>query len=595
MKFKFAGFLKSLLRHVDDSSPARPVAPPTPPAAPSPETPTEFQRRAAAAPANTADATEISIPLASVLTHLPMDLKAKLMSAPQPGQMIALNVETVRQQLAFGTVKVSFGELRRLAPGMFANSGGEHDSRQIVLPLPEILSRLNPALLSRKPVQKVDVGEDISGPFDGRGRGLTFTTQPLKPSAASPSTAELNAQNRPVPFTPPSIIPKPSPIPPRVVTPAPAGDTEVFSFKPRQVAPPVAPAIPMTPAAPVAPPPPQIKDGQNHGNGHTYSNGNGNGSGNGHANSALPPFKFSTAPAAPTPANSSTPRPQPAQSALYVSVDELAENWSPELKNEIQRGGFTNVPLNSAFVETGLKRGRVTMTWKELRSLAKPGSPASPFDELMLELPLKVLAPAFMAAQKSAFAKRKLQVAEEIPNLFFGFPNGNSEAAAPAPAQPAAAPAAAPSLPKPADTNFFTPADKEEAPVLRMAATPQTDFINRQTHPQEVVARALALPGVTGAVVALADGLRVASNVPADLNADAVAAFLPQIFEKVNQSTRELRMGALNNVGFTVGNVPWKIFRVNSIYFAAFGRAGESMPKAQLAGLAAELDRKKQF
>jgi len=40
--------------------------------------------------------------------------------------------------------------------------------------------------------------------------------------------------------------------------------------------------------------------------------------------------------------------------------------------------------------------------------------------------------------------------------------------------------------------------------------------------------------------------------------------------------------------------VPWKIYRVNSVYFAAFGRAGEALPTAQLALLAAELDRKKQ-
>ena len=592
MKLKFAGFFKSLLRHAEDSSPARQVAPPTPPpaAAPPPETPTEFQRRAAAAAApaqnSGANTTEIFIPLASVVTHLPMDLKSKLMSTPQPGQMIALAVETVLQQLAFGSVKISFGELRRLAPGMFANSGGQHDSRQIILPLPEILSRLNPALLSRKPVQKVDVAGEISGPFDGRGRGITFTTQPLKPSAASPTAAELRAQNNPVPFTPPpSIIPKPSPIPPRAITPAPAGDTEVFSFKPRQVAPPVTPAAPITPVAPVFPQPPQIKNGNGNGNGHM-----GHTAGNGNGNSALPPFKFSTAPAASTPANSSAPRPQPAQSVLHVALDELAENWPQELKDEIQCGGFSNVALNSAFVDAGLKRGRVTMTWKELRALARPGSPASPFDDLPLELPLKVLAPAFLGAQKNGFAKRKVQVAEEIPNLFFGFPNGQSDTAA----HPAEQPAAAPVEQKPADTNFFTAADKSDAPVLRMAAAPQTDFINRQAHPQEVVSRALALPGVTGAVVALADGLRVASNVPAELSADAIAAFLPQIFEKVNQSTRELRMGALNNVGFTVGNVPWKIFRVNSIYFAAFGRAGESLPKAQLAGLAAELDRKKQ-
>ncbi len=55
---------------------------------------------------------------------------------------------------------------------------------------------------------------------------------------------------------------------------------------------------------------------------------------------------------------------------------------------------------------------------------------------------------------------------------------------------------------------------------------------------------ALALPGVAGAVVALADGLRVAGQVPSEFNADTVAAFLPQIYERVNQCTRELRMGA---------------------------------------------------
>jgi hypothetical protein len=41
-----------------------------------------------------------------------------------------------------------------------------------------------------------------------------------------------------------------------------------------------------------------------------------------------------------------------------------------------------------------------------------------------------------------------------------------------------------------------------------------------------------------------------------------------------------------------VGQVPWKIFRVNNLFFAAFGGAGEPLPTAQLAALAAELDRK---
>ena len=51
-------------------------------------------------------------------------------------------------------------------------------------------------------------------------------------------------------------------------------------------------------------------------------------------------------------------------------------------------------------------------------------------------------------------------------------------------------------------------------------------------------------------------------------------------------------MGDLNNFNFTVGNVLWKIFWVNAIFFAAFGQAGVPLPTAQLAALAAELDHK---
>ena len=52
-------------------------------------------------------------------------------------------------------------------------------------------------------------------------------------------------------------------------------------------------------------------------------------------------------------------------------------------------------------------------------------------------------------------------------------------------------------------------------------------------------------------------------------------------------------MGELNNLNFTIGNTPWKIFRVNAVYFAAFGQSGQPLPTQQLAVLAGELDRKK--
>jgi len=108
----------------------------------------------------------------------------------------------------------------------------------------------------------------------------------------------------------------------------------------------------------------------------------------------------------------------------------------------------------------------------------------------------------------------------------------------------------------------------------------------------EIVSRAAGLEGVAGALIALPDGLMVASQIAPDLNGETLAAFLPQIFGKLSQCTKELRMGDLNNLNFTVGNVPWKIFRVNAIFFAAFGRAGEPMPTGPLAAMAAELDHK---
>jgi predicted regulator of Ras-like GTPase activity (Roadblock/LC7/MglB family) len=452
--------------------------------------------------------------------------------AVPPGLTINLPIETVTAQLPFGAVKISFGELRQLAPAAFANSGGEHDHKIISLPLGEILPRLNPALLARRSGPKIEVAEEVNGPFGGRGSGVAFTTQPLKTPASAPAPAPLR-------MNPPAALAVP------IASAPPAMQRAVASTPPAQPTRPIssAPVIPTISAAP-----------------------------------------------APAPV---APRPEPASPTIFASLWDLAETWPEELKNEISHSALANVsvPLAGSLVEAGLKRGRVTMAWKQLRTLAKPSSPPSPNDNVELDLPLKVIAPMFFAAQKNLLRTRpKAAVSEEIPNLFFGFPQAAPEPPISVPPKPVEK--------KTSDTNLFVWGDNREAPkaeenVFAPPPVPQTDFTHRQAPPKDVVARAVALPGVVGAVVTLPDGLRVASEAPAEFNADTLAAFIPQIFERMNQSAKELRMGALNNVSFTVGNVPWRIFRVNAVYFAAFGRAGESLPAAQLAALAGELDRKR--
>lgn len=299
---------------------------------------------------------------------------------------------------------------------------------------------------------------------------------------------------------------------------------------------------------------------------------------------------------------------------LNVPLAVLTEGWPEVLRSEIEQLHLleAHLALPMRIIEPALKQGKINFPWKVLRSWIRPATlpTVSAHDGMMLELPLRVIAPLFIAKQKQGGqVQQKVKVNDNIPNLFFGFPQADSApAAVEAPVAtppPAFAPAAEEPetnftpAPKPGvtDTNFYVWGETDELPEIDQSAvkrtTPGTDFLTRYATPNEVVARASALEGVVGALVALPDGLMVASKLSADLNGDTLAAFLPHIFGKVSQCTKELRMGELNNLHFTVGNVPWKIFRVNAIFFAAFGNAGQPLPTAQLAALAAQLDRKK--
>jgi predicted regulator of Ras-like GTPase activity (Roadblock/LC7/MglB family) len=272
-----------------------------------------------------------------------------------------------------------------------------------------------------------------------------------------------------------------------------------------------------------------------------------------------------------------------------LPLTALAEAWPEAVRKEIVDLNLVEakVALPMQSVEQGLKQGRVAFPWKTLRSWLKPAilQSASVHDGTLLDLPLKVVAPLFLSRQRDASKfKHRVSVDEDIPNLFFG-------SAPPAP-DPAANQAT-----DSTDSNYYVWDDSSDtvrmhASEVKRGPSPGTKFMAKYATPNEVVSRAAALDGVAGALIALPDGLMVANQLPPELNGDTLAAFLPQIFGKVSQCTKELRMGELNNLNFTVGNVPWKIFRVNAIYFAAFGRAGEPMPTAPLAALAGELDHK---
>ena len=557
---KFAGLFRGLLRRFADedepvptktSRPANPV-----PQAPIPM-PSKLPPAAAPVapprPAMTSNPDEIQLPLQPVLATLPMELRAKIMTANTAGMMISIPVEKALAQLATGSVKISFGELRQQVPGIFANSGGEHDAKMVALPLNQILGQLNPTLLSRRAAAKkqIEISDEITSPFDARGEGLKISTDQMKAPATPPPPAAPVA----LPRFNPAFSETPVQPPPVVAPP---------TFTPRWTMPSAGETAPRN------------------------GNGNGNGASKTPYISAAPVPNTPAAPIPPT-----TVLPGQSQPTISAPLSELSENWPEPLKTEIElldlNGAQVALPID--LVEPALKRGRVVFSWQNLRSWIKSAAVAtSVHDAVELELPLKVLAPLFFARQKNGAAQKKVSVSAEIPNLFFGFPQPEPASVPPAPV-PSAIAAAIPPLP---DTNFFSRSIQPPTSDSEFKRKGGTDFSSRAASPADIVTRAMQLSGVAGAVIALPDGLKVASQIPADLNGDTLAAFLPQLFARVNQCSRELRMGDLNNLSFTVGGVPWKIFRVNAVYFAAFGRTNEILPTAPLAALAIELDHKKQ-
>jgi len=570
IRFKFGGFWRQLFQRPARRGAAAPAAP-APAAVAAPPL----------APSCQPNVNGVTISLPAVLATFPLELRSKILPVDTRDLTLTVPFEKVFPELARGVVKMTFGEIRRTAPQVFA-PGLESDAAQVVLPLNEILSRLDPALLVRRPTQKKPLAlpEEISSPFAGRGQGLTLGVRKTRPASAAGESGKppIFARKPGSPAAPAAPLTPPSPREIAHAAPRSLGaegisrgepisfklpgddDRPPFVRKPARLAPDATPPPPLTPQPPTPPTawPPRSKD---------YL--------------ASPPVARAM-----QPVRSANGTPSSADAAVLLApLTAFAEAWPEALRQEMVQLNLVNAQLAMPveLIEAALKRGRVTFPWKTLRSWICPAAPPgdSTHDATELELPLRVVAPLFLARLKGAGKPQRVTVDETIPDLFFGLPK-------PEPAPP----------PKPPDTNFYTWDENSDTPRMedvesKRRKPPGTDFVAKPVPPNEIVSRAAALEGVVGVLIALPDGLLVAGRIPPEFNADTLAAFLPQIFSKVSQATKELRQGELNNLNFTVGNVPWKIFRVNALLFAAFGRAGGPLPTGELAQLATELDRRR--
>ena len=287
--------------------------------------------------------------------------------------------------------------------------------------------------------------------------------------------------------------------------------------------------------------------------------------------------------------SSSSTEPTIEGDALCLPIAFIANGWPEPVMHDIASFGLvgSRIEIPLAAIEPGLKAGKIEFAWLELCGWLNPVSnPAqvSINGENRISFPLGMIAPLFMKARGAGQVRRRTNVADDIPDLFSAAGKPLATPQAPANAAPTAAPLAT--------TN---PAGQPPGPTPKKTPTNLSELFDEPTKktwtPNEIVQRSTKLPKVAGTLIALQDGLLVAANMPADLKTETIAAFVPQIFGRMNQYSKELQMGDTSAVSFTIEAGTIQVYNAGIIYFAAFGRKGDLLPLAELQLIAGELGR----
>ena len=573
------------------AAPAPKPAPATAPApAPTPAAPQSAQ---------VASGDTIQVLLSDIVVKLPANL-APLPSASVTGSF-SLPVQTALAQLPSGAVRIRFAQLRDAAPAGTFPSDASLGETLVDLPLPKILAAMNPALLTRRSGQKqIDVPPEITGVFGTKEKtAAQVAAAVVQPSPAVPPSPVAPA---PVPVVAAApVAPKPAPVLP---TPAPAPPQAPVTQKPPPSgisSPPAAPKLPTSapmpfvtqkPVAPAPtsaplpfasqkPPAPAAPKSP-----------------------VAAPLPFATQKAA-APAPAPVPAPQAAVgNALVVRLSLLCESWPEPVRQEITQSKLTeaSVGLPLSRVDAAMKTGRIVFTWGELVQWldVSSASASSPHQATSLDLPLKVIAPLFMAQRKAPVDQKKIVIGENIPNLFEGLAQPSVQATPPPAPVPVAEPVAAVAPAPPALVPEPVPEVVVPIPAAPAAAPASVlgeifgQPAKKEWSPQEITQKINAMPGVAASLLAMSDGLLVAGDLPAPLKSESLAAFLPQMFGRMNHYAGEIQFGSLSTLTLQSGTTQCAIFKTGALYLAVLGKAGEPLPDALLQRVVGELAKRNQ-
>lgn len=519
-----------------------PVANPAPAVEP-PSTPVAPPKPAPPAPIVSQDPKDyLVIPLHLILARLPSTLTA--CATAKPTDTVAISKKMAMEQLPLGAVRMSFGELRKLAaPGIFT-ANESFDQVLVELPLSEILPRLNPSVIARRQQTKITVPDGQPGVFGSShvpGHDTSCSVPIFKPEP-QPVTEEPTPVAAPVAApiaiapTAPIALPKP-----------------VEKAQSAPVLPPPQEALPTTktPAASLNLSLSTISGSWPEAIKQEIQNLN-------HASLSLPMARLDSA----------------------MKTGRVAFPWG-ELKQWITpnppQGDSPHkhiiivLPLNilaPLFLaqQASLKQKKQVVIGENIPDVfcATPSAPPAaeeppkaPASEAKLSLVTE------KAPETSAAPEEKLSLVQPTTTTL---PDSETNP----PASPKAAPAPVDLPPDSWDTATFF--------------NPKADW-----SPREVIRKTLTLTGVSGSLISMSDGLMLSNNLPEPFKPDTISAFLPQIFGRMTMYAKELQFGSLTQVTLTVNNTPCAIYKTGTLFFMVLGKAGEKLPEEKIERIAAEL------
>lgn len=511
-------------------------------------------------PAGIQDKNFITLSLKTIILGLPENLRKAVVKLPGSDVLVKFSTGRILPQLSTGAVKITLRELKNASPTGIFISDSSLDNEIVYLPLEQIIPQTIP-FLKKKPDQKfLEISEEIPDVFGPKGRLITEDKVPTKEHR---KVARVEEKEMSIPG---------------------AGSPEKVTSLPMER------------------------------EGGSVKLGEG--------------VKESVKVQAPitTPLVS---QPVGGENYLSIEIKSVATGWEESIRKKFEEFKVLErklyIPINE--LEPQMKRGKIVFSWRQLSAWIIPSPPPEFLDpNTNLELPIAMIAPIFLQRLKRNQPQKRLQVEEDIPDLFKpalgqtqSMPAAPVVTDVPKPAEVETAlksPEIKESVPKvevkmPAIPLTIKPSPVPPKPEIKLPSTSEQVLPKRETKPaevstvvskqeglkpkslgevfgkpdkpmwspNEVIQNTLSLPGVTGAMIVLKDGLPVVSKLPPGIKPEALAGFIPEMFNKVSQYTDDLKLGEIKSVSIVCEDYSVVACKSGNIYFVVTGEKDTPCPQ----------------